>query len=99
MQTISMTVFADDTNVAELQGFADKSIKEQEPAVPSNVRGSKRAEDDTYQFSSAFKGFFMVRAEPGQCSALRTRASALYNLTEKTPVAQTQWVPTECFAS
>ena len=99
VQTILVSVFASDAEVAAQTDFADKSKDEKDPVSFFNLRGSKASDQDAYTFSSARKGFSMIVAESPRALEMRTRAPELYNLEDKEAVPQRQWIPNESFAS
>ena len=99
VQTISLSVFAKESEAVTMLGFVEKSIDQKDPVTFFNVKGSKNADQNAHQFASAGKGFSMIVADSPHASEIRARASELYNLAEKAPVPQTQWSPNECFAS
>ena len=91
VQTISLSVFAGQSEAATVTEFVDKSISQKDPVTFFNIRGSKNADQDAYLFCSARKCFSMIVAESPHALEMRTRTPELYNLTEKSPVPQTQW--------
>lgn len=99
VQTISLSVFAKESEAATLLEFVGKRIDQKDPVTFFNVKGSKNADQNAHQFASAGKGFSMIVADSPHASEMRARAPELYNLAEKAPVPQTQWSPNECFAS
>lgn len=98
-QTILVSVFASDAEVAAQTDFADKSKDEKDPVSFFNLRGSKASDQDAYTFSSARKGFSMIVAESPRALEMRTRAPELYNLEDKEAVPERQWIPNESSAS
>ena len=83
MQTISLSVFAKESEAATLLEFVDKSIDQKDPVTFFNVKGSKNADQNAHQFASAGKGFSMIVADSPHASEMRARAPELYNLAEK----------------
>ena len=98
VQTVNLSVFAPEADVANLLDSADNSIKKQEPVTFVNLRGGWNADQNAYSFTSARKGFSMTVANSPRAAEMRANAAELYNLQEKAAVPQTQWTPTESFA-
>ena len=98
MQTINLSVFAPEADVANLLDSADNSIKKQEPVTFVNLRGGWSADQNAYSFTSARKGFSMTVANSPRAAEMQAKAAELYNLQEKAAVPQTQWTSTESFA-
>ena len=90
VQTVKLTVFAADSEVAAYLQTADKSIEQHDPVSSFNVRGNSCPDENTYTFASARKGFFMTVAESPRATEMRTSAAELYNLQEKVAVPQKQ---------
>ena len=95
VQTILLSVFASDADVAAQVEFADKSKDQKVPVSFFNVRGNKVADQNAYTFSSARKGFSMIVAVSPRALEMQERALELYNLEDKEAVPQTQWIPNE----
>ena len=99
VQTISVAIFMSAAEVDKHLEFLDNSKKQEDPISFFNLTGSKAADQEAYRFSTARKGFSMIVADSARATSMREKASALYNLEDKTAVPQTQWIAHDSFAS
>ena len=99
VQTLSLTIFADSRQATAMFDFVKKWCEEHVPVTFFNISGMKQAGADVYSFTSARRGFSIIKSESVRATQMQELAPELYNLSDKAPLPQQQWTPNENFAS